>query len=112
MTRAAFITGILGALGVSAQSSTPINPFGKGPGQQPTNVATFVDQETPVGAIDGANPVYTVSAVPRPAASLYVWRCGLLMKAGVDYTLAGSTVSFLSASTPQTADVLTASFRT
>lgn len=49
-------------------------------------------QETPTRV---SNTVYTLSAAPSPAASLYLFvDGGFRARAGVDYTLAGSTITF------------------
>jgi hypothetical protein len=71
----------------------------------------FVDLELPAGTLDGVNTAFALSYAPAPAASLLLFRNGLLQKAGVDYTLAGSTVTFLAGSTPQPGDSLLASYR-
>ena len=71
----------------------------------------FVDQEVPTGAINGSNAVYTLSQAPSPAASLQLYRNGVLMKLNVDFTLSGVTVTFGSLSIPQTGDLLLASYR-
>jgi hypothetical protein len=71
----------------------------------------FVDQVTPTGAINGVNTVFTLSQSPSPGASLTVFLNGLRMSAGVDYTLSGTTITFASASVPQTGDILLCSYR-
>ncbi len=71
----------------------------------------FIDQEAPAGAINGVNTTFTVSKTPVPSASLAVYRNGLRMASGIDYTVSGSTLTFLSASVPQTSDTLTCSYR-
>jgi hypothetical protein len=71
----------------------------------------FVDQEVPTGAVNGSNTVYTTAQAPTPATSLQLYRNGVLMKPAVDYTLASTTITFGSASTPQTGDLLLASYR-
>jgi hypothetical protein len=71
----------------------------------------FVDQQTPTGATNGVNTTFTLSQTPSPSASLTVFLNGLLMSAGVDYTLSGSTITFLTASVPQTGDILLCSYR-
>ena len=71
----------------------------------------FVDGETPAGAVNGSNRIYTLQFAPIPALSLHVFRNGLLQKVGVDYTVAGSQVSFLPVATPQTGDLLQVSYR-
>lgn len=71
----------------------------------------FVDQETPTGTTNGVNNTFTLSQTPNPSASLTVFLNGLLMSLGVDYTLSGSTITFLTASVPQSGDVLLCSYR-
>jgi len=73
--------------------------------------ATFVDLELPAGTVDGTNATFALSYAPAPSTSLLLFRNGLLQKAGVDYTLAGSTVTFLAGSVPQPGDSLQASYR-
>jgi len=72
----------------------------------------FGDSETPAGAIDGTNAVFILPSTPSPAASLALFRNGLLQIAGNDYTLNGITITFHSWSIPQTGDVLDAFYRT
>jgi hypothetical protein len=72
---------------------------------------TFIDQETPGGAVDGANVSFTIANAPQPAASLHLFRNGLLQRLGTDFTLSGATITFLTASTPQAGDTILASYR-
>jgi hypothetical protein len=72
----------------------------------------FIDMETPGGLIDGANAIYTLTQAPAPASSLHLYRNGILQRPVVDYQLSGNTVTFLSVSTPQAGDLLSASYRT
>jgi hypothetical protein len=71
----------------------------------------FVDQETPTGAINGVNAAFTLSQTPSPSASLTVFLNGVLQTSGVDYTASGTTVTFFTASIPQSGDILLCSFR-
>jgi hypothetical protein len=71
----------------------------------------FVDLETPSGDVNGVNLAFTLAQNPFPAASLQLFRNGLLMKAGVDYALSGNTITFGASSAPQTGDLLLASYR-
>jgi uncharacterized protein YoxC len=71
----------------------------------------FTDNETPGGAINGVNLTFTLASAPNPAGSLRLFRNGLLMDPGGDYTLAGSSITFAAASTPQTGDSLAAYYR-
>jgi hypothetical protein len=72
----------------------------------------FMDGDTLSGLVDGVNTSFGLSAVPSPAASLAMYRNGVFQKAGQDYTLSGSTVQFVTASTPVPGDTLLASYRT
>lgn len=71
----------------------------------------FVDQETPSGSIDGVNGTFTLSQTPSPSTSLAVYRNGLRMMAGVDYTLSGATITLATGLVPQTSDTLICSYR-
>jgi len=71
----------------------------------------FVDNELPAGTINGANTVFTLTFAPSPAGSLAIYRNGLQMEQGIDYTLSGNTVTFLVSSVPQTGDLLLANYR-
>jgi hypothetical protein len=71
----------------------------------------YADLEVPVGALDGVNRDFTLSGIPLPAASLRVYRNGLLQKVGEDYTIAVDRITFLAAATPQAGDILQATFR-
>jgi hypothetical protein len=73
--------------------------------------ASFVDGDTLAGLVDGVNTAFGLTAAPTPAASLSVYRNGILQKAAQDFTLGGSTITFLDAATPQPGDTLLASYR-
>jgi hypothetical protein len=73
--------------------------------------ATFVDSETPGGAINGANGSFTLANMPSPAASLTLFLNGLLLRQGGDYTLAANVITFATATVPQTGDMMVASYR-
>lgn len=75
-------------------------------------LVTFVDLETPAGLVDGANSGYSLVRAPNPLSSLKVFRNGLMMTPGVDYSLSGRTMTFVAAAVPQPGDVLQASYRT
>jgi hypothetical protein len=70
----------------------------------------FVDAETPGGTIDGVNNSYTLVQAPNPASSLDVFRNGMRMAVGADYTLTGNAITFI-AVVPQIGDVLLCSYR-
>ncbi len=106
-------TGLLEAVSGSVSdcvhvdgSSGPCGTAGSG-----TGGPNFTDGEVPTGTSNGANVSFTLSAVPSPVSSLYLYRNGVLQKAGQDYSLSGNTLQFLTASTPQTGDTLLASYR-
>lgn len=74
---------------------------------------SFADGETPAGIVDGVNSGFGLAGAPSPAASLALYRNGLYMRGGgVDYTLNGSSITFVPAAIPQPGDVLAASYRT
>lgn len=87
-------------------------PCGSGGGGGSAVVGTFVDGETPSGAVNGSNGAYTLSQTPNPASSLLLYRNGILQKRLVDYNLSGSAITFTSVSIPQPGDILLASYRT
>lgn len=70
----------------------------------------FDDRITPTGTINGSNTVFTVPNAPNPALSLQLYLNGqLLSPSGVDYTLSGSTITYVLP--PQSGDVHVAFFR-
>lgn len=71
----------------------------------------FVDQETPSGTLNGVNAAFTLSRTPAPSSSLAFYRNGLRLTSGVDYTLSGAVVTFVTAFAPQANDTLTCSYR-
>ena len=77
-----------------------------------TTSVVFVDAESPSGAINGTNAVFTLSAPPVPPASLTLYRNGMVLRNGVDYTLAVSTITFAAPSVPKSGDYLEAFYRT
>jgi hypothetical protein len=71
----------------------------------------FVDAETPAGTINGTNAVFTLAQSPNPGSSLSIYRNGLLQKLTTDYTVSSNAITFVTASRPQTGDILTAFYR-
>jgi hypothetical protein len=71
----------------------------------------FSDAEIPGGAVNGVNNTFSLIAAPNPSASIQVFRNGVLQRVTVDYTISANTVTFLSGSTPQTGDLMQASYR-
>ena len=76
-----------------------------------SNNPLFIDGETPSGLVNGANTAFTLANAPSPVTSLEIFRNGLVQTIGVDYTISGSTITFVSLSTPQTGDTLQAFYR-
>jgi len=72
----------------------------------------FVDQQTPAGAVNGVNATFTLSQTPSPSTSLAVYRNGVLLASGTDYTLNGAVITFATGLVPQTSDTLLCSYRT
>ena len=54
----------------------------------------FADSETPTGEFDEHNRIFTLEHTPEPAASLQLFLSGSLQRQGVDYTLAGRTITY------------------
>jgi hypothetical protein len=76
-----------------------------------TSQPSFMDNDAPAGIADGANTAFTLTGTPSPAGSLAVYRNGILMKSGQDFTLSGSSVQFMAGAAPQPGDTLLASYR-
>lgn len=53
--------------------------------------------ETPSGLINGSNLVYTLAFTPDDASSVSVFLNGILQRLTTDYTLAASTITFVTA---------------
>lgn len=103
------IDGATGNLSDCVRVDGTSGPCGSGSGSG--ILPLFSDGEVPGGAVNGSNRVFTLSFAPSPQASLDLYRNGLLMRPGTDYTLSGNVVTFLAASTPQVGDLLAASYR-
>jgi hypothetical protein len=76
-----------------------------------STTALITDGETPSGTIDGSNSVFGLAAAPAPAASLQLYRNGLQQMSGIDFTLAGNTITFLSGNVPRLSDMVRAFYR-
>lgn len=70
----------------------------------------LVDDETPTGAVNGVNTIFTIANTPSPASSLKVYKDGQRMKLTTDYTFSGRTITFLSA--PLTDSIISVDYRT
>jgi len=102
------LDGAAGSLGDCVRVDGSSGPCGGGGGG---TAGLFADGEVPGGAVNSSNTSFTLPHAPDPPASLQLFRNGLLMRDSSDYTLTGSAVTFYVASTPQTGDLLTASYR-
>jgi len=71
----------------------------------------FADGETPAGLLNGTNAVFTLANPPSPAASLALYRNGLVQQQNVDYSVAGNVITFAPGSLPVAGDTLMASYR-
>lgn len=102
---------------VSGPVSGPGGGSGSGGSTPPPQIGentsgNFVDGETPAGILNGSNRIFTLAAVPNPASSLALYWNGVFQSPGVDYTLSGNTITFVSAVTLESGDLLRASYRT
>ncbi len=71
----------------------------------------FVDAEVPAGLINGTNTSFTLANPPSSPATLSLYRNGVLLDQGVDYTVSGNAITFLSGAVPQFGDTLLAYYR-
>ena len=76
-----------------------------------STTAAFVDAEVPAGTINGLNTAFTLANVPALPGDVYLYRNGLLLASGLDYTMTGQAITFLSGAIPQPADELLAYYR-
>jgi len=72
----------------------------------------FVDASVPVGIINGANTQFTLASTPVPATSVAVWRNGLFLNPGTDFTVSGNVITLAGGSTPLVGDTILTSYRT
>jgi hypothetical protein len=72
---------------------------------------TFIDSELPSGTANGVNAAFTLANIPSPSSSLVLFRNGLLLAPGTDYTVSTNTVTFQTGALPQSGDNLLASYR-
>ena len=74
--------------------------------------ANFSDAEVPTGAINGVNLTYVLAHPPDPAASLMLFKNGVLQKAaGTDYTLAVATITYVAGAILSAGDTHVCSYR-
>jgi hypothetical protein len=72
---------------------------------------TFVDSEVPAGTMDGSNAAFSLAYTPNPASAILLFRNGLLLTQGRDYTLTANAIYFQPGAAPQSGDVVLASYR-
>lgn len=74
--------------------------------------SSFADSETPSGTVNGVNDTFTLANTPTAGTvRLYVNGMRQNVGAGNDYTISGGTITFESASIPETGDVILADYR-
>ncbi len=111
-----FSTGSVATINGSGQIETVVGNVGDcvyadgTTGTCGSPAAQFFDAEIPGGIVDGSNTSFSL-ANPPSGQSLLLFRNGLYMKAGLDYTLSGQTITFVSGAQPQPQDTLVASYR-
>lgn len=71
----------------------------------------FVDGESPVGPVDGANVTFALANAPSPVSSLHLFKNGVRQQASFDFTISGGTITFVSVAAPQPGDTLVADYR-
>jgi hypothetical protein len=64
-----------------------------------STIGTYVDAETPGGAVNGFNVTFTLANAPSPTVSLRLYDNGVFQVQGTDYTLSGATITFANAPT-------------
>jgi len=57
----------------------------------------FVENEVPVGAINGANTVFTIANTPSPLTSIEVTANGQEFTVTEDFTIVGDTLTYITA---------------
>ena len=70
----------------------------------------FADSEVPSGLINGSNITFTTAHTPI-SGSTHLFRNGIRMLPTIDYTISGTSISFVNGQTPQSGDILTVDYR-
>jgi len=70
-------------------------------------IANYIVRSTPGGAVNGTNDTFTLATTPVNNTEM-VFVNGVLQNAGAgnDYTISGTTITFLSGAIPQTGDII------
>lgn len=112
VSRAAVIDASGGIAGASGNLSDCVHVDGTS-GACGTSSATsdFVDAQTPSGIVDGSDLAFQLANAPSPSASLALYRNGLALQEGIDFTLSGNAITFVTGNAPQPGDVLQAFYR-
>jgi len=77
-----------------------------------SGTVSFADAEVPGGVANGVNLAFSLAAAPNPASSLQLYKNGVLLQLNGDFTLSGSTITFVNtAIAPQSGDKLIANYR-
>jgi hypothetical protein len=66
------------------------------------------EEEVPTGLVNGVNTVFTLSSAPHSAKSVSIYLNGLLQRQSTDYSVSGTTVTFVTA--PATAQRVLAKY--
>lgn len=69
----------------------------------------YIDDETPVGSVNGTNTIFTISRTPVPTESLKIYVNGQRMRITEDYTLSVKTITFNTA--PPTGSIILVDLR-
>jgi hypothetical protein len=106
------VDGVVGG-GVAGQVLTS-----NGPGVKPTYQSTLtpVDNEVPIGAINGTNgsdgnAQFALLNAPNPQTSLHLTKNGQEVYVGIAFTLLGNVITYLAGYIPKTGDSHRATYR-
>jgi hypothetical protein len=99
---------VLVTLGTSLALNTSVSPPMLSAVAPP--LPNFVDAETPGGTPNGTLVTFTLANSPA-GSSLHLYRNGLRQRSGLDYTISGSSITFLAVAVPQLGDLLLADYR-
>ena len=102
------IDGATGNLGDCVRVDGSSGPCGSGGGGI---LPAYADGEVPTGIINGLNPTFLLAFTPSPVTSVEVFHNGILMERGLDYTITGSAITFVTAAVPQVGDIVLANYR-
>lgn len=105
-------TGIVDTALTGQYQNVGIQDTNSGWVQTTTPLGREIFNETPAGAQDGTNMVFTLSHAPNPPDSLRLYYRGIRLTAGVDFTLSGNTITMLNYKvTAVDGDVLRAQYK-